>query len=198
VATVSSLGGSDIETYANQLFRRWGLGDRVKNNGVLLLVAPNERRVRIEVGYGLEGVLTDAISNVIIFNAMQPRFKAGDFDGGVERGVDDVITALTTDSSDWQKRSFSRLISLDASTADEALHRVGIPIFLLLVMLILGLANWLSERLARLLGIQGSGSGSGWSGDGGWSGGGWSGGGGGGGFSGGGGSSGGGGASGEW
>src|SRR5580704_7418803 len=66
VATVKSLQGSDIETYANQLFRAWKLGQTQKNNGVLLLVAPPEHKVRIEVGYGLEGTLTDALSSVII------------------------------------------------------------------------------------------------------------------------------------
>ncbi len=105
VATVKSLEGQDVETYANQLFRTWGLGEQAKNNGVLLQVAPNERTVRIEVGYGLEGTLTDALSSVIITNALVPRFKTGDFSGGIERGVDDIIAVLTTDSSDWQHKT---------------------------------------------------------------------------------------------
>ena len=71
---------------------------------MLLLVAPNERKVRIEVGYGLEGTLTDALSKLIIANAIAPRFKAGDFAGGIERGVDDIITALTTDAAEWQQK----------------------------------------------------------------------------------------------
>ena len=71
---------------------------------MLFLVAPRSIEVRIEVGYGLEGTLTDAISKLIIVNAIAPRFKAGDFDGGVTRGVDDIITTLTTDSSEWQKK----------------------------------------------------------------------------------------------
>src|ERR1700678_739341 len=104
VATVSSLDGEEIEPYAYGLFRAWKLGDAKDNNGALLLVAPKERRVRIEVGYGLEGTLTDATSSVIISNAITPRFKAGDFDGGVARGVEDIITVLTTDSADWQKK----------------------------------------------------------------------------------------------
>ncbi len=97
VATVSSLGGQEIEPYANDLFRAWKLGEAKKNNGVLFLIAPNEHRVRIEVGYGLEGTLTDALSKIIIVNAVAPRFKAGDFNAGVSRGVDDIITVLTTD-----------------------------------------------------------------------------------------------------
>src|SRR5579872_2242257 len=79
VATVRSLQGGDIETYANELFRHWKLGQTQKNNGVLLLVAPAEHKVRIEVGYGLEGTLTDALSSVIISSAIVPRFKTGDF-----------------------------------------------------------------------------------------------------------------------
>src|SRR6476469_1275273 len=89
VATVNSLEGQEIEPYANALFRNWKLGEKTKNNGVLLLVAPKEHRVRIEVGYGLEGTLTDALSKVIIVNAITPRFKTGDFSGGISRGVED-------------------------------------------------------------------------------------------------------------
>jgi uncharacterized protein len=111
VATVSSLEGQEIEPYANELFRTWKLGEKAKNNGVLLLVAPNEHRVRFEVGYGLEGTLTDALSKVIIANAIAPRLKTGDFSGGVSRGVDDIITVLTTDASEWQQRPALRLDS---------------------------------------------------------------------------------------
>src|SRR5262249_12673284 len=104
VATVKSLQGSDIETYANQLFRSWKLGEAKKNNGVLLLVAPNERKVRIEVGYGLEGTLTDALSSVIISSAIIPRFKTKDFSGGIERGVDGIISVLSGDRAEWQPK----------------------------------------------------------------------------------------------
>ena len=111
VVTVASLQGQEIEPYANELFRNWKIGEKTKNNGVLLVVAPKERRVRIEVGYGLEGTLTDALSKVIIANAMAPRFKTSDFDGGISRGVDDIITVLTTDASEWQKRPALRLVT---------------------------------------------------------------------------------------
>ena len=104
VATVKSLQGSDIETYANGLFRFWKLGQAQKNNGVLLLVAPAEHKVRIEVGYGLEGTLTDALSSVIIASDIIPRFKAGDFSGGIERGVDGIINVLSGDSAGWQSK----------------------------------------------------------------------------------------------
>ena len=133
VATVPSLGGEEIEPYANELFRAWRLGEAKKNNGVLLLVAPKERRVRIEVGYGLEGTLTDAVSSVIIANAIAPRFKAGDYDGGVTRGVDDIITALTTDSAEWKPKPTDTRAEHDPSLFD-ALAPFLIFLFIMFVL----------------------------------------------------------------
>jgi uncharacterized protein len=136
VATVDSLQGEEIEPYANALFRHWRLGETAKNNGVLLLVAPKQRRVRIEVGYGLEGTLTDALAKIIITNAIAPRFKAGDFGGGIERGVDDVITVLTTDASEWQKRPELRVDRHD-TTADAWAPFIALALFLLIVFLLI-------------------------------------------------------------
>ncbi len=104
VATVKSLQGSDIETYANQLFRFWKLGEAKKNNGVLFLVAPAQHKMRIEVGYGLEGTLTDALSSVIISSTIAPAFKSGDFSGGIGRGVDAIIAVLSGDAAEWQRK----------------------------------------------------------------------------------------------
>jgi uncharacterized protein len=202
VATVSSLEDNDIETFANILFRHWKLGEAKKNNGVLLLVAPKERKVRIEVGYGLEGTLTDALSNVIITSAIVPRFKANDYAGGIERGVDGIISVLTTDASEWRQRA--RVRSDEQQPAFDRLMPLillGLLIFMLRFMVTharpdpRGRGRHLGP--AVFLPYGGSPwSGSGWGSGGG--GGGFSGGGGGGGFSGGGGSSGGGGASGSW
>jgi uncharacterized protein len=191
VATVTSLESQDIESYANQLFRTWQLGERAKNNGVLLLVAPNERRVRIEVGYGLEGTLTDALSKIIITNAITPRFKAGDFGGGISRGVDDIITVLTTDASEWEKRPSLRLDSPPAEDPMNWLLVAALIAFVTLFIVSPGF-RWfvLNVALNILANSRSSRSSSG----GGWSSSGSSGGG----FSGGGGSSGGGGASGSW
>ena len=105
VATVKSLNGNSVEEYANRLFRRWQLGQRGKNNGVLLLHAPTERKIRIEVGYGLEGTLTDAIAKYIIQNAITPRFKANDFSGGMTRGVDDIIKVLDGGAEEFKQRA---------------------------------------------------------------------------------------------
>src|SRR5262245_59902904 len=135
VATVNSLEGGDIETYANQLFRTWKLGEAQKNNGVVLLFAPNEKRVRIEVGYGLEGTLTDALSKVLITNAITPRFKAGDFGDGIARGVDDIITVLTTDASEWEKRPSLRLDSpSEDGNPDTIFLFIIIGLFILLIV----------------------------------------------------------------
>jgi uncharacterized protein len=108
IATVPSLDGLTVETYANRLFRAWRLGRKDKNNGVLLLVAPGERKVRIEVGYGLEGTLTDAVAKLIIADAILPRFKAGDMPGGIVRGVDGLVAVLGGDAADWQRRAALR------------------------------------------------------------------------------------------
>ena len=108
VATVKSLQGTSVEDYGNRLFRQWKLGQAGKNNGVLLLVAPGERKVRIEVGYGLEGTLPDAVTKLIIENGIVPRFRANDFAGGIARGVDDVIQVLTGDAEEWKRRAAQR------------------------------------------------------------------------------------------
>lgn len=105
VVTLKSLQGTSIEDYGYQLGRRWQIGQKDKNNGVLLIVAPNERKVRIEVGYGLEGTLTDAIGKLIIENSILPRFKAGDFPGGIKRGVEDIIQVLSGEAEEWQRRA---------------------------------------------------------------------------------------------
>jgi uncharacterized protein len=105
VATLPSLQGYEIEDYGYRLGRQWGIGQKGSNNGAVLIVAPNERRVRIEVGYGLEGTLTDAVSRLIIENGILPRFRVGDFSGGIQRGVDDIIQVLSGDSEDFKRRA---------------------------------------------------------------------------------------------
>src|SRR5689334_18989507 len=87
VVTLPSLQGYSIEDYGYQLGRHWGIGTKQLNNGVLLIVAPNEHKVRIEVGRGLEPTLTDALSKIVIENAILPRFRSGDFTGGIKDGV---------------------------------------------------------------------------------------------------------------
>src|ERR1700759_2333135 len=85
VVTLPSLQGYEISDYGYQLGRTWGIGQAKLNNGVLLIIAPTEHRARIEVGYGLEPILTDALSEVIIQNTMLPNFRKGDYNTGVEQ-----------------------------------------------------------------------------------------------------------------
>jgi uncharacterized protein len=94
VVTLASLQGFSIEDFGYQLGRYWGIGQKGKNNGVLLVVAPNEHKVRIEVGYGLEGTLTDATSRTIIENDILPAFKRGDFNAGVAAGTTSILKVL--------------------------------------------------------------------------------------------------------
>jgi uncharacterized protein len=85
--SVPSLNGMHEDEYANKLFKEWGIGNKKEDNGVLVLVAPNERAMRIEVGYGLEGVLPDGLAGEIIRTQFTPRFKAGDYPGGIRAGM---------------------------------------------------------------------------------------------------------------
>jgi len=95
VLTVPTIGGESIEEYAVKVVESWKLGQKGKDNGVLLVIAPKDRKLRIEVGYGLEGTLTDAAASRIIRNVITPRFKTGDYDAGVSEGVDAIVGVLT-------------------------------------------------------------------------------------------------------
>ena len=195
VVTLASLQGYEIEDYGYRLGRQWGIGQKGSNNGALLIVAPNERRVRIEVGYGLEGTLTDAVSRLIIENGILPRFRVGDFVGGIQRGVDDILQVLSGDAEDFKRRANAQ------NRAPAGPQDLGQFVW---VAIILGLWLFFALRSLRsgrrrsampwIIPMGGMGSPRGWGG-GGFSGGGGFGGGG---FSGGGGSFGGGGASGRW
>ncbi|KFB08586.1 hypothetical protein EL18_02839 [Nitratireductor basaltis] len=205
IATLPSLNGEAIEPFANRLFRSWGLGHTGEDNGVLLLVVPNDRKMRIEVGYGLEGTLTDLHSKLIIENTMVPAFRNGDFAAGIEKAVEDIIMVLEGNGAELEAR------------ARRVVEEQQDPIWPLALFLVvwgtlffggLGLAllapifgrkigpgryEWLGMEIdtnPKKPRRKGSWSRGGYSGGGGWSGGG--------GFSGGGGSSGGGGASGSW
>jgi uncharacterized protein len=201
VATLESLGGEPIENFANRQFRAWGLGQAGENNGILLVVARDDRKMRIEVGYGLEGTLTDLHSRLIIENTMVPAFRAGDFSGGISRAVDDIILVLEGNAAELEARAERN------RDAPEPIDWVFVLFITIWVSVFVGgfLISFLAPIYGRKLGPNryrwlgmditiGGGSGGGSSGSSGWS----SGSSGGGGFSGGGGSSGGGGASGGW
>ncbi|BBE33148.1 TPM domain-containing protein [Sphingosinicella microcystinivorans] len=192
VATIPDLQGYDIADYGYRLGRDWGIGQKEENNGALLIVAPNERKVRIEVGYGLEGYLTDALSSVIINRQIVPRFREGDMEGGVVAGADAIVAQLSLPPEEAR----TNLIAARERDREETRHGLGlIPTILIIWFVFWMLRGVLGGKRRRGRGgpiiIWGPGSGGGW-------GGGSSGGFGGGGFSGGGGSFGGGGASGSW
>ncbi len=94
ILTIPAIGGESIEEYSNRVFNEWKLGQQGKDNGVLIIVVPDERRMRIEVGYGLEGILTDLTASRIIQFVMTPKFRDGDYEGGIVDGALAVIDIL--------------------------------------------------------------------------------------------------------
>ncbi|MES2088055.1 MAG: TPM domain-containing protein [Patescibacteria group bacterium] len=97
VVTVKNLGDETVEDFAVALFKEWGIGEKGKDNGILVLVAAEEHKIRIEVGYGLEGDLTDGEASSIIRNIMTPAFRNNDYDGGIQTAVDQIIAAVAPD-----------------------------------------------------------------------------------------------------
>jgi len=198
VATLPDLQGYEIADYSNRLFRAWGLGSKERNDGILLVVAPNERKLRIEVGYGMEGIVTDGLSSLIIQNVIVPRFKAGDMPGGIEAGTDALIHQLNL-PEDEARQIAAQPTPAQTQNDDPGWYPIAFFAFLFFIMFVLP-ALTRSRRDARfrssgignivlwsvLEGLSNARSSSGGSGSFG------------GGFSGGGGSSGGGGASGSW
>lgn len=203
VATVPDLGGNDVADYGYRLGRHWGIGDESRNDGVILLIAPNERRMHIAVGYGLEPVLTDALSASIIRNDITPAFRNGDFDGGIRAGTAAIIRQLQLPAEE------AAAVAANAATQDNAeaeevnwgavLFWLCVFLFFFILPMIRAMRSGKRYRGSRSGGapiiIWGPSSGSDWGGGSSWGGGGGFGGGG---FSGGGGGFGGGGASGGW
>jgi uncharacterized protein len=192
VVTLKSLQGYTIEDFGYQLGRAWGIGQKDKNNGILLIVAPNEHKVRIEVGYGLEPIMTDALSKLIIENAILPEFRLGHFAAGINAGLRDIKDVLLGDADAVKERARSA----HGPGTPETLQ-VLLFVFWLCVAVYILWAIYRSSLSAQKPGLRRQGPiffpGSSGSWDGGWSGGD-----GGGGWSGGGGSFGGGGSSGSW
>lgn len=103
VVTLPSLQGYTIEEYGYQLGRHWGIGQKEKNNGLLLIVAPKERKVRIEVGYGLEGVITDAAASAVIQSVILPQFRQGHMQRGIADGVQALIGLLAGEGATFSQ-----------------------------------------------------------------------------------------------
>ena len=192
VVTLPTLGGDDIEDYGNRLLRAWGIGQKATNNGALFIIVPSEHKVRIEVGYGLEPILTDALSSLILQTAVIPKFRAGDVSGGVVAGTDAIIAQLTADPSTAETKAAQAEQAQNAPA--RHVNPIGgiIPLIFLFFIVMSIFRGGFGGGLGMLLPFLFlGGRGGGWGGGGGFGGGG-------GGFSGGGGSGGGGGASGGW
>lgn len=185
IATVTSLEGLDIRDYGYQLGRFWALGQKGKNDGVLVLVAPNEHKVSIEVGYGLEGDLTDAVSSVIINTQMVPKFRSGNYIGGLWDGTDAIIKVVGGQGGEFVKAAKEQ----NAQAQDPVGGFVLVIVFIVILVIV-----FRASRGGGVVfvpgGFGGSSNSGSWSSGSSWSSGG--------GFSGGGGSFGGGGASGSW
>jgi uncharacterized protein len=205
VATLPSLQGYEIEDFGYQLLRTWGIGRKDQDDGIILIVAPNERAVRIEVGYGLEPVMTDALSSLILQRAVLPAFKAGDYEKGVVDGTRAIVRQIGL-PEDQAKAEVAKAEAQRVAAARETDGGGSIIPIIFAILVVF----WVLSGVMRAFGggrRRGRDSGLWWllplilsnsgrgHGGGGWSGGGGFGGGG---FSGGGGSGGGGGASGRW
>jgi uncharacterized protein len=188
VATVPDLQGYEIEDYGYQLLRTWGIGRKDQDDGVILLVAPNQRSVRIEVGYGLEPVMTDALSSVILQSAVLPKFRDGQIEAGIVAGAEAVTQQLKL-PEDQAKARVAQAAQVQSEPEGGGVGSVIVAIIVIWVLISVlgGRGGW---WILPLILSGGGGGGRG----GGFGGGGF----GGGGFSGGGGSGGGGGASGRW
>jgi len=197
VATLPDLQGYEIEDYGYQLLRTWAIGRKGEDDGAILIVAPNQRKVRIEVGYGLEPVLTDALSSLIIQRAILPAFKAGKLEAGVVAGTEQIIRQIGLPADEAQAAVAQAEAQRAAASDSASDDGFWVPIVVILVIF------WVLSGVLRAFGGRRRFGGQGlwWllpmilSSSSGRSRGGWSGGGG---FSGGGGSGGGGGASGSW
>lgn len=201
VATLPTLQGYEIEDYGYQLLRTWGVGRKAEDDGAILIVAPNERKVRIEVGYGLEPVLTDALSSLIIHRAILPAFREGKMEEGVVAGATQIVRQIGLPEDQAKAAAAQAEAQQAAARQDDS---GGTPWHVIVIIFVI---FWVLSGLMRGFGGRRRFGGNGlW-----WllpvildgasrrgGGGGWSSGGGGGGFSGGGGSGGGGGASGSW
>ena len=151
VVTVPSLDGYEIEDYGYQLGRHWGIGQAGKDNGVLLIVAPNERKVRIEVGRGLEPIVTDLMSRIIIENAILPEFRRGNFSAGIRAGVRDIKDTLLGDAEAVKERARG----LDTGDGPDWIGLLMIAFWIAIVLYILYAQMQYATQAPQTLGRDG-------------------------------------------
>lgn len=138
ILVIKSLEGDALEDYSIRVARDWGIGTKEKNNGVLLLVAIDDRRLRIEVGYGLEGALTDLRSGQIIRDRITPEFRNGKYYEGVSSGIDGIIAAIHNENDP----------AINTDNADISQSQSGFP-WELIIFGLLFIPSWLGAILAR-------------------------------------------------
>jgi len=152
IVTVPTIGDETIETYAVKLFEEWGIGVKGQDNGLLILVAPNDRVARIETGYGMEGIIPDIIANNIIQNEMLPSFRAGNYPEGITKATDAVIGIInkTVDPS---------IYSNSKTKSNSGIGFEAIIFFVFLVINVFGHALsktkswWLGGVIGAVIGV---------------------------------------------
>ncbi len=155
VVTVPTLGDETVETYAVKLFEEWNIGKAKQDNGLLILVSPNDRQARIEAGYGLEPVITDAVSSTIMRNVMVPAFKSGDYFGGINSATDLIIGLVKGDPETEQyiqsnKENEKQMNGLDVSSL---LFFVLVIVIQLIPVIIYSKSWWLGGVVGFFLGL---------------------------------------------
>ena len=134
VATIGDLQGYPIEDYSYQLGRAWGVGAKQKNDGLLLVIAPKDRKMRIEAGPGLQGTVTDALSSVIINTQIAPKFKAGDYAGGINAGIDQLATLIQLPPEEAQKLAAQAAAQSQAHARQAQQPKIGVGTIIFLVV----------------------------------------------------------------
>lgn len=153
VVTVPTLDGEDVATYANTLGHDWGVGGKTTDQGLILLVAPQERKVRIEVGYGLEAFLPDVLAGRIVRESITPRFKADDYPGGITAGVDAITAQLNRDPAD-AKAVVEAAKAAERNSRTDAPTAGGVIFWIMLILFFMLLFGRRSRRHGRRSGID--------------------------------------------
>jgi uncharacterized protein len=145
VVTLASLDGQDIESFGSALGHAWGVGGKDTDQGLILIVAPNERKLRIEVGYGLEEYLPDVLADRIVRDVITPKFKAGDMPGGIDAGIGAILTQLNRDPADAKAVAEAAAAAQRSSREDHA----SIPSVIFWIVLIVFFAFMFGGRRGR-------------------------------------------------
>lgn len=137
VVSVTSLDGEDVATYANNLGHAWGVGGKESDQGLIFLVAPTERKVRIETGYGLEQYLPDVLASRIIREQVTPKFKANDLPGGINAGIDAITAQLDRDPAEAKAIAEAAKAAASQRSTDSKGSNVASVVFWLVMMIVM-------------------------------------------------------------